>query len=375
MKDKKKTETEENTQGVIFADWVKNQVDVWEAAMQQTAKDWQKPFAASQTHADAAPPPPGPDVVFKEIFEFFQFLSSITGMPKPDAFESTRSVGDLILKIFQPFWGFSIRSEQQIAEMLGMTTSGSSENIVEFLKQTTKMIHQTHVDDFRKILNIPQIGLTRYYQERINKVVENASDFQSAIGEFFQMLMIPMEKSYYAVKEEITRLEREGNTAIDGSRALYQLWIQKLEDHYLALLRSNDYIETLRETLNKMHDFQVARAEFFMDLLQHLPIPTNRDMDEVYKDLHILKKRVKELERKEVQREAEKDVSVSPNMAANFELEIEEQPISEEKTRREEEKKARLKARAEARRKAQERRQRQTKGINAGESQRKTDAK
>jgi polyhydroxyalkanoate synthesis regulator phasin len=32
--------------------------------------------------------------------------------------------------------------------------------------------------------------------------------------------------------------------------------------------------------------------------LQNLPIPTNKDMDELYKDLYILKKRVKELERK-----------------------------------------------------------------------------
>ena len=101
--------------------------------------------------------------------------------------------------------------------------------------------------------------------------------------------MIPMEKSYYGVQEEIAKLEKEGKAAIKDSRALYQLWIQKLEDHYMALLRSDDYMNTLRQTLNSLHDFRAARAEFFMDQLQNLPIPTNRDMDELYKDLHILK--------------------------------------------------------------------------------------
>ena len=42
-----------------------------------------------------------------------------------------------------------------------------------------------------------------------------------------------------------------------------------------------------------------------MDMLQNLPIPTNKEMDELYKDLYILKKRVKELERK-VKRDAKR---------------------------------------------------------------------
>jgi len=66
----------------------------------------------------------------------------------------------------------------------------------------------------------------------------------------------------------------------------------------MKLLRSDDYMNTQTETLNKLHDYRAARAEFFMDQLQNLPIPTNRDMDGLYKNLHILKKRVKELERK-----------------------------------------------------------------------------
>jgi len=372
MVDKKKNE--EDAQSVVFADWVKSQIGVWEKAMQQTARGWQAPFADTSPPAGASVPPLGPDMIFKELIEFFQTLSSITGMPKPGDFESVDSSGDLMLKFLQPFWGYSIKLEQQMAEILGMTATGKPENMAEFLKQSTKTIYNTQMDDFRKILNIPQIGLTRYYQERLNKVIEYASDFQSALAEFFQLLMIPMEKSYYAVQEEITKLEREGKTAAEDSRALYQLWIQKLEDHYLALLRSNDYIETLRETLNKMHDFRAARAEFFMDLLQHLPIPTNRDMDELYKDLHILKKRVKELERKEAQREAEEFQDRSKR-EADVQPEEKEQQKSEEAARREAEKKARLKVRAEARRKTQEGLRQQTKEVNTKKTQVKTDAR
>jgi archaellum component FlaC len=42
----------------------------------------------------------------------------------------------------------------------------------------------------------------------------------------------------------------------------------------------------------------VAKQEFLRDGLQQLPIPTNKDMDDLYKELYLLKKRIKALEKK-----------------------------------------------------------------------------
>ncbi len=277
--------SQESAQNVVYADWVKSQVGAWEEAVKRTAQAWQAPLHAAPEGDGEPAKQPTPDEIGKGLLEFFQALSSIAGTPKPGDFQSAKSIPDLMVKMLQPFWGYSIKLQKQWAEMTGATATGEPEN--------------------RKILNVPQLGLNRYYQERFNKAIEKASDYQSALTEFLQLLMIPVEKSYYAVQEEIAKLEKEGKAAIKDSRGLYQLWIQKLEDHYMALLRSDDYMNTLRETLNCLHDYRAARAEFFMDLLQNLPIPTNKDMDELYKDLHILKKRVKELERK-VKRDAKR---------------------------------------------------------------------
>jgi class III poly(R)-hydroxyalkanoic acid synthase PhaE subunit len=282
----------------VFEDWVKSQTGAWEDALKRTAQIWQAPLGAASS-ADGDPVKgPDPEEIGKGLFEFFQALSSIAGTPKPGDFQSAKSVPDMMLKMLQPLWGYSIKLQKQWAEMTGATATGEPENMAALAKQMTKAFYDSQGEDFRKILNVPQLGLNRYYQERQNKAIEKASEFQSALTEFLQLLMIPMEKSYYGVQEEIAKLEKEGKAAIKDSRALYQLWVLKLEDHYMALLRSDDYMNTLRQTLNSLHDFRAARAEFFMDQLQNLPIPTNRDMDELYKDLHILKKRVKELERK-----------------------------------------------------------------------------
>ena len=300
-----KEKTSESAQHVVFEDWVKGQLGAWEEAMKRTSQAWQAPMgAAPSTNGD---PVKGPnsEEIGKGLFEFFQALSSIAGTPKPGDFQSAKSVPDMMLKMLQPLWGYSITLQKQWAEMTGATATGEPENMAELMKQMTKSFYDTQGEDFRKILNIPQLGLNRYYQERFNKAIEKASDYQSALTGFLQLLMIPLEKAHYGVQEEIAKMEKEGKAAIKDSKALYQLWIQKLEDHYMALLRSDDYMNTLTETLNRLHDYRAARAEFFMDLLQNLPIHTNRDMDELYKDLHILKKRVKELERK-VKRDAKR---------------------------------------------------------------------
>ena len=297
--------TSDSAQHVVFEDWVKGQLGAWEEAMKRTSQAWQAPMGAAPS-ADGDPAKgPNPEEIGKGLFEFFQALSSIAGTPKPGDFQAAKSVPDMMLKMLQPLWGYSIKLQKQWAEMTGATATGEPENMAELMKQMTKSFYDAQGEDFRKILNVPQLGLNRYYQERQNKAIEKASEFQSALTEFLQLLMIPLEKAHYGVQEEIAKLEKEGKAAIKDSKALYQLWIQKLEDHYMALLRSDEYMNTLRGTLNSLHDFRAARSEFFMDLLQNLPIPTNKEMDELYKDLYILKKRVKELERK-VKRDAKR---------------------------------------------------------------------
>jgi len=300
-----KEKTSESAQHVVFADWVKGQVGAWEEAMKRTSQVWQAPFDAVSPVPGEPGKGPNPEEIGKGLLEFFQALSSIAGTPKPGDFQAAKSVPDMMLKMLQPFWGYSIKLQKQFAEMTGATATGEPENMAELVKQMTKSFYDAQGEDFRKILNVPQLGLNRYYQERQNKAIEKASEFQSALTEFLQMLMIPLEKAHYGVQEEIAKLEKEGKAAIKDSKALYQLWIQKLEDHYMALLRSDEYMNTLRGTLNSLHDFRAARSEFFMDLMQNLPIPTNKEMDELYKDLYILKKRVKELERK-VKRDAKR---------------------------------------------------------------------
>ena len=54
----------------------------------------------------------------------------------------------------------------------------------------------------------------------------------------------------------------------------------------------------MSDTINALVRIQTAKEEVLYDMLNTLPIPTNKDMDELYKEFHVLKKRVREQDKR-----------------------------------------------------------------------------
>ena len=65
----------------------------------------------------------------------------------------------------------------------------------------------------------------------------------------------------------------------------------------MTLFQSPEYIQTLGKTLETMSAFSLARNDVLEDTLNSLPIPKQKDMDELYQELYLLKKRIKVLEK------------------------------------------------------------------------------
>jgi len=118
-----------------------------------------------------------------------------------------------------------------------------------------------------------------------------------AVTEFMQLLYLPVEKSFHIMEEKFEQFRKEGTLSEDFND-YYSMWIKVLEGNYMALLKSPDYLQSLCRTLYTVQDFKLAQHRLITDALQTLPIPTNKDMDEVYKELYTLKKKVKELTKK-----------------------------------------------------------------------------
>jgi hypothetical protein len=111
------------------------------------------------------------------------------------------------------------------------------------------------------------------------------------------MFFTPLEQASTEMQQKIEEMTAEGDIRED-IKDYYKMWVRNLEKHYEHQLRSPEFKETLRRTVEALRRYNQAKEEVMCDFLKPFPVPTNEEMDELYKELYELKKTVKSLVRK-----------------------------------------------------------------------------
>lgn len=173
----------------------------------------------------------------------------------------------------------------------------SATDMQELDRELIKNLTETYEKEFSRYLKLPQIGLTRLYQERMLRVVDKQNSLHLVAMEFVHMLYLPIERSIKSLQEKMVEMAEEGPLD-DKSKTYYNLWIKLLEGHYMELFKQPEYADAMGNTLCALNEYVEARQTVVNDLLKQANIPTYQDMDELSKELYLLKKRVRLLEKK-----------------------------------------------------------------------------
>jgi polyhydroxyalkanoate synthase subunit PhaE len=236
-------------------------------------------------------------------------LKSFSQMMKQPESESAAAnaisaLPEILLKISKSGFDTAIRIQNHLLEKAGKIGKRTEAYNFENLDQETfKALNEIYEKEIQQYLNIPPLGLTRFYQERFNGMLNKHNIFETTLAEFLSILSLPMEKSFKVFQEKLQQMAEEGNIPT-ATKENYAMWLKILEGHYMNLFKSADYTEALHRVLKHFENFMIARNETMQDYLQMLPVVTTKDIDDLYKEFHILKKRVRELE---------KLLGVSPN--------------------------------------------------------------
>jgi class III poly(R)-hydroxyalkanoic acid synthase PhaE subunit len=162
----------------------------------------------------------------------------------------------------------------------------------EFINRWTDV----YTNEFRKFLHIPQLGLTRQYQEKMNDAADKFNLFQAAVAEFLHVLSIPMEKSFRVMQEQVAQQAEKGELPEDP-KSYYNMWIKILEGHYMTLFQSKEYLATLAKAIGALNQFISARQSVLEDVVKFFPVSTQKETDELYREMYLLKKRIRKLEK------------------------------------------------------------------------------
>lgn len=261
----------------LMQGWMKTATENW----QETAK---KLLDASQ--GKAAPEFPGTDILGRMFRE-----SGVGG----GLFPGENLAPQVGLKMAE-IWRQGISSLQQAYMKQAAGQSLGPEGFPfggidpGAFKAWTELYERETLNQFR----MPPMGLTREHQERTNRVMEAFNRFQSAMTQFLYQTSLPMEKSLQAMREELSTTVK-GEMPAEEFKALYRKWVGVLEEKYMVLLKSKEYIEAMNKAIDAFGEFKSAKSQWMEHYLKMMDVPTQREMDDVCKDLYNLKKEVKEL--------------------------------------------------------------------------------
>ena len=281
----------------LLGAWMKAATDFWGSMteMWQSTLATQQKSTSSQGKAKARP-----QELWDASLNIWQTMVSAYSTPETmdAAAKGMQALPEIVLRMAKTGWEGYFHLQQQWLERAGRIGNKTEAYNFENLDQDTfKAWLEIYQKDFSQFLNVPQLGLTRVYQERINRAADKFNVFQVEAAEFLYLLYLPMEKSLRVMGEKFRELSQEGNLS-ENFKDYYNMWIKILEGHYMTLFKSPEYSMALSKAINSAEDFIDARQELLADALKALHIPTDKDMDELYKELYLLKKKVKALQKK-----------------------------------------------------------------------------
>jgi len=278
----------------LMAEWMKSSGEFWESAMKNA------PSGASSASGTEDGARNRYLEAFATMLTRWKTLFATLNDPQmaDTLFRGLNTLPEFYMTLAKAGWEASVRLQQQVVEKAGKigqkTEAYKFDNLDQDLFKVWKEIYEEELQQYFKI---PQLGLMRYHQERFNRFLDQWNLLQATLSDFFYILYIPVEKSFKVLQEQVDQMSREGNLP-DKAKEYYNLWLKILEGHYMNLFKSPEYLHALRETLNQVEAFAVAKNLFLQDMMEGLPVPTNKDMDEMYKEMYVLKKKMKALENK-----------------------------------------------------------------------------
>jgi len=189
------------------------------------------------------------------------------------AANSVSALPEILIKMARSGFDAAMQIQNHLMEKAGKIGKRTEAYNFDNLDQDVfKALTDVYEKELRQYLKIPPLGLTRFYQERFNELLDKHILFETTLAEFLSILYLPMEKSFKVLQEKLQEMAEQG--------------------------KSKEYTDALHRTLNKLEDFLIAKNDAMRDFLQLLPVVTHKDMDEMYKEFHLLKMRVKKLEKK-----------------------------------------------------------------------------
>ena len=143
------------------------------------------------------------------------------------------------------------------------------------------------------------VGPLRNLSTNMKKITAELTEANKEIVEFNNFLIEyykQLSETWTSAQNEVTAKATELPQNEEGTEAYKRIWIDNFENYFTGLFDSEKFSKNYNKLISKELDL-MKRWNVVMDImLKSANMPTKQEIDEIYEELHSLKKKISKLE-------------------------------------------------------------------------------
>ncbi|MCI0668550.1 MAG: class III poly(R)-hydroxyalkanoic acid synthase subunit PhaE [Methylococcaceae bacterium] len=133
----------------------------------------------------------------------------------------------------------------------------------------------------KQILSTPGIGLSREKQQQLQKLAEQATQYQIACGEFIEVQTKIVNLAIDLLQKEICE-KFSCSQYPESCRAVYDLWVDCYEEVYADAVMQPEYNTAYSDMVNSLMSLTLTYRELQDDTLEACGMPSRRELDTLH---------------------------------------------------------------------------------------------
>lgn len=151
---------------------------------------------------------------------------------------------------------------------------------------------------YGRIIDMPVMGPTRENADRLRKNFEASINLHAAWAQSIASFQSAFMEATRKTQEKVEKQIAEEGVSPSSYKDYYNLWMETYSETFKEFLKSRFFATDLARLTSNSMDFQKSSRELIEEnLLRPANLPTRTEIDDLSKEVYVLKKQVKELAR------------------------------------------------------------------------------
>ncbi|WP_071027146.1 poly(R)-hydroxyalkanoic acid synthase subunit PhaE [Peptoniphilus raoultii] len=220
------------------------------------------------------------------------YLFPLLPLDLQEVFKKAFNLNKTYNETFNLIYGPWLDTAENLMDYFMKGALSDPEGFIEFFNIWKENYDKT----FAKLLNSPQFGIDRNQYENNMQTFDKFIKFINYFAELSLKLYKLVDDSTEEVIKESFNMIKEGKNSATFEE-FYNYWRKKVSDNFDKLFYSDEFSKFLGNFVDSLTVLKKDLDKLIIEGLKNLPIPTNEDMDSLYKSVYELKKEVRQLKK------------------------------------------------------------------------------